>query len=211
MKKLIGLLILLFSSAVFSAPIQKSITTKKQHSSHVVSFIKNESKVTEVLSIFNANKQYDDSFKQSSNQYSLDYRLLKVVCTVESKLKYDAVSKEGAIGLCQLMPKTWNNIKKISKKKLNKIKDPHQSIHAAATYFNYLDNFWRNIDNKENRIKLVLASYNAGEGNISRSKKKCRSGDYRAIMGCLKSFTSKKSEETKNYVDLVMSSYYRVI
>ena len=45
--------------------------------------------------------------------------------------------------------------------------NPAQSLKAGVRYLKYLDKLWgKNIKNKDERLKFVLASYNAGLSHI---------------------------------------------
>jgi membrane-bound lytic murein transglycosylase F len=45
--------------------------------------------------------------------------------------------------------------------------DPLQSIKAGTKYLKYLDSYWsKKIEDKDERTKFVLASYNAGLGHV---------------------------------------------
>ena len=47
------------------------------------------------------------------------------------------------------------------------LNDPIQSIKAGVGYLKYLDNYWiKKIPDQEQRLKFILASYNAGLSHI---------------------------------------------
>ena len=62
----------------------------------------------------------------------------------------------------QLMPRTA----RILGVPPGKEDDPEESIKAAVVYIGRLDKSFASVGDKEERIKFILASYNAGEGHI---------------------------------------------
>jgi membrane-bound lytic murein transglycosylase F len=72
----------------------------------------------------------------------------------------------GAQGLMQLMPET---AKRFGAKDVH---DPKENVKAGVNYLRYLDKYWtKRIDNERERIKFILASYNAGLAHILDSRK----------------------------------------
>ena len=76
-----------------------------------------EEKTQQYKTIYLSKTKYDEYFKKYVYKHvpAADYRLLKTICTIESKLNPYAVSTEGALGICQLMPKTYISIIKRNK------------------------------------------------------------------------------------------------
>lgn len=77
-------------------------------------------------------KQYDDLITQASERYGVSFPLLKAIIKAESDFDTRAVSKKGAKGLMQIMPK---NFKRLG------IKDPFnpkENINAGTRYFKQL-------------------------------------------------------------------------
>lgn len=104
---------------------------------------------------------YDEWIKNSATSIGWDWRLLAAMIYQESRFVVDDESWAGAQGLMQLMPQTAKRFGATDPK------DPYQSIKAGTKYLKYLDTFWaKKIDDKDERIKFVLASYNAGLGHV---------------------------------------------
>ena len=97
--------------------------------------------------------------EEYSEKYQLDKELVYAVIECESGFDTHAVSKAGACGLMQLMPKTFWWITDTEDGELD-IFDPETNIAAGCKYLKYL--FGR-FDN----LETILAAYNAGEGNVS--------------------------------------------
>jgi len=90
-----------------------------------------------------------------AEKYGIPKKLFRALVKAESNFNPNAVSKKGALGLCQLMPQTA--------KKLN-VKnpfDPDENLDAGARLLKRLYLKYRSW-------KLALAAYNAGEDAVER-------------------------------------------
>lgn len=105
---------------------------------------------------------YDEIFQREAPKLGWDWRLLAAIVYQESKFKPGARSWAGATGLMQLMPSTANGLG-LSGKDLF---DPDKNITAGVKYIQYLQKLWTKIPDPEQRIKFILASYNAGQGHV---------------------------------------------
>jgi soluble lytic murein transglycosylase-like protein len=83
----------------------------------------------------------------------------------ESRGNQDAVSSEGAIGIAQFMPDTWNALieKKYIPEWFDINNEKHQRI-AQLVYLDHLYTIW--YQRSDDRKALTVASYNAGPGAI---------------------------------------------
>lgn len=151
--------------------------------------------------------QYDQYFKKWSKKYNLkiDERLLRAVCTKESQLNPKAVSKEGALGLCQFMKGTWKAISAKNKLILqNGYFNPEQSIHATSYYLSLLH---KSFENKKDSIEYTLAAFNAGIGNVIKADKQCGQRGYSIMLQCLPKITSSSNARTtKEYVSSILAT-----
>ncbi len=98
--------------------------------------------------------QYDRIVAEIARIYGLDSALLHAVISVESGYSPRAVSRKGAAGLMQLMPKTAKRYG------ITDSFDPVQNLHGGARHLQYLLRIFNND------ITLALAAYNAGEGSV---------------------------------------------
>ena len=136
-----------------------------------------------------------------SDEYNVPKELVFAVIKVESGFDPEAESSVGALGLMQMMPKTFEWLtgeehldEHLSFKKLT---DPEVSIRYGTYYLRYLYLKFENWD-------TVLAAYNGGEGNVA---KWLADPEYSDGNGNL---TYIPFEETRNYVEKVnraMSKY----
>lgn len=105
--------------------------------------------------------EYDELLKEYSKYLDWDWRIIASLMYQESRFDSDARSWAGAVGLMQLMPATAEQYG------VKDLTDPFQNIEAGIKYLVWLDNYWkREILDKDERVKFVLASYNIGLGHI---------------------------------------------
>lgn len=100
--------------------------------------------------------RWDSLIRAASQRYQLPESLLRAVIHTESNYYPQAVSRAGAAGLMQLMPKTAKALG------VRDVFDPGQSIHGGARYLRLLANRY------DGDMVLVLAAYNAGAGNVEK-------------------------------------------
>lgn len=105
---------------------------------------------------------YDIFFKKHASEIGWDWRLLAAVAFAESGFDNSLVSWAGARGLMQLMPQTARDFGVDA----SNITDPEKSIEAGVEYIKSLNMIYRKIEDKDERIKFILASYNSGPAHI---------------------------------------------
>ena len=104
---------------------------------------------------------YKDEIVFASEKYGVSSALIASVIFAESSFRADAKSSQGAMGLMQILPSTaeWLCAKKGESFSLELLTNPLYNIELGTYYLSYL--FDRFGDKN-----TVLASYNAGEGNV---------------------------------------------
>lgn len=105
---------------------------------------------------------YDHYFKKYALLINWDWHLLAAVAFHESRFDSSEVSWAGAAGIMQLMPRTAANFG-LDK---SSIFNPEKNIEAGVQYIKSLNLAFRKIENKEERIKFILAGYNSGPAHI---------------------------------------------
>jgi soluble lytic murein transglycosylase-like protein len=125
------------------------------------------------FSAVDARHAYDRIIDEAARLYKLDPGLIKAVMQSESAFNAMAVSPVGALGLMQLMPDVAKELGATDPL------DPRQNIMAGSKYLRQL------LDSQGGNVRLALASYNAGPGNVAK---------YRAIP---------PFKETRDYVKKV--------
>jgi len=104
---------------------------------------------------------YDTILQRMAKELDWDWRLLAAQIFRESKFDANAQSWAGAIGLMQVMPRTGREYN------VDDLKDPNQNLHAGISHLKWLQGQWsKKIDDPNERLKFVLASYNVGLGHL---------------------------------------------
>lgn len=106
---------------------------------------------------------YDPLFRTYAQSIGWDWRLLASLAYSESNFNPDVVSWAGARGLMQLMPATSRAMGVPAGKEA----DPEESIRAGVKFISRLQRIFAKVPDKEERIKFVLAAYNAGVGHVT--------------------------------------------
>lgn len=104
----------------------------------------------------------------------------------------------------QILPSTFEEISKKSPYVEGKIFDPKDNIAAGIFYSKELYDLWKSKEEEE-RIKFMLASYNAGKGNIIKTQRiALKNGKdphkWNEIKFHLKEVTGNRSIETIDYI-----------
>ena len=107
---------------------------------------------------------YDDYFREAADSTGYDWTLIAAIACAESNFDSTAVSRVGAKGVMQVMPSTMRGFGIPDSMHT----DNYTNIMVAAELLKMLDNKkpFKRIESKEERIKFVLASYNAGYGHV---------------------------------------------
>lgn len=113
------------------------------------------------INCFIAPKKYTNHVVAYSDKYGLDKAFVYAVIKVESDFKKDAVSKSGALGLMQILPKTamWIADELGEDYVQEKLFNPEVNIRYGCFYLRYLFE-------KFNDLEIVICAYNAGEGKV---------------------------------------------
>jgi len=108
--------------------------------------------------------RYSEYVRVHAREHKLDPALMAAVIYQESKFRPSVESSSGAIGLMQLTPATARGIAIRtggSAFRTSDLYNPEINIRYGAWY---LDNLFA----KYHSERLVLAAYNAGQGNVDR-------------------------------------------
>ena len=108
--------------------------------------------------------RYSEYVRVHAREHGLDPALVAAVIYQESKFRSDAKSSSGAIGLMQLTPSTARGIAirtRGSAFHTDDLYNPEINIRYGAWYL-------ENLFQKYGSERLVLAAYNAGQGNVDR-------------------------------------------
>jgi soluble lytic murein transglycosylase-like protein len=120
---------------------------------------------------------YRDLISKISVKYQIDPYLLAALVQQESGFNAGAMSVDSAQGLTQMIPATAAMLG------VSNPGDPHQSLDGGARYLKLM------LQRFRGDVKLALAAYNAGPGNVEK---------YRGIP---------PFAETRDYVKRIMARY----
>jgi hypothetical protein len=99
---------------------------------------------------------FDGIIHKAAKRYEVDPALVKAIIMAESSYNPKAVSKKGARGLMQLMPRTAKALG------VEDSFDPADNIDAGVRYFRQL------LDQFNGNVKLAVAAYNAGSRKVKK-------------------------------------------
>ena len=97
---------------------------------------------------------YAKDIREISLQHDVDPVLVQAMVRVESSFNPTAVSRKGAGGLMQLMPRTASALGVLDPF------DPRENIRGGVRHLRYLLNRYRG------NVAMAVAAYNAGEGAV---------------------------------------------
>lgn len=134
---------------------------------------------------------WDELIRQYSDSISWDWRLLAALIYQESRFDPFVTSRAGAYGLMQVMPSTGKYFG------IDVTSSPENNLRAGISYIRWLDKIFRDrIPDDVERLKFILASYNAGPGHVLDAMRLASSEgiDSSVWYGAVESFILKKSE-----------------
>ena len=157
--------------------VESSSETQKTSQTSPVSTTTPTPAKTNTNKIPASEKIYDDIIEKYGKIYGIETDFIRAIIKQESKFKPNAKSKEGAMGLMQLMPDTAKSYG------VSDPYNPEQNIEGGVKLLSYLNK--RYNGNKE----MILAAYNWGTGNLSKYG------------------YEKRPAETREYIKKVMEYY----
>ena len=160
-------LILVLVFALTLSAIILSVAVWKSHNSEpVVDDFEHlpDGEMTSIVhsALSNRISPFDDLFKRYAKLIDWDWRLLVAIAYQESRFDTAVVSQAGAVGLMGLMPKTAEAFGLEPEFRT----EPGGSISASVRYIRELKKYFPDITNENEKIKFILASYNAGQGHV---------------------------------------------
>ncbi len=153
-------------------------------------------------------KKFDNYFSKYTKRYfgpALDWRHFKAQAVAESRLNAKAKSRVGALGIMQIMPRTFEEICRKHPGIKGTRAQPRWSIAAGIYYDRQLWNTWKADRSFLDRLNFTFGSYNAGKGNILKAQKAAEKKGlnpnlWESMEKELPGVTGKNSKETIGYV-----------
>ena len=162
---------------------------------------------------YNEFTKFDRYFSKYSKRYfgiAFDWHYFKAQAVAESSLQTDAESPAGAVGIMQIMPSTFADIRERHPAIKGPLDSPRWNIAAGIWYDrqNYVS--WSDSRPFDDRLKFMFGSYNAGRGNILQAQRKAQDQGlnanlWQSIEKELPSVTGRHSRETLTYVSRIFN------
>ncbi|HVX41224.1 MAG TPA: transglycosylase SLT domain-containing protein [Gemmatimonadaceae bacterium] len=160
--------------------------------------------------------RYDVTFRKYTKRYfgpAFDWKYFKAQGFAESGLDPNAKSWVGARGVMQLMPSTYHDIAS-HRRDFGSIDQPEWNIAAGIMHDRYLWELWADKIPDDERHQFMFASYNAGEGTITRAaavaRAKLGQTDWPNVERIAPSVRRWRYLETLGYVHRIDSTYVRL-
>ena len=104
---------------------------------------------------------FDEIIRHYSDSIGWDWRLVAALIYQESRFNPSVTSPRGAYGLMQVMPETGRHFG------LDITRSVENNVYAGVKYLRLLNTIFNDkVPNPDERVKFILASYNAGHGHI---------------------------------------------
>lgn len=116
---------------------------------------------------------YDDLMRRIGEEEGQDWLLMSSIAYNESRFQNDLVSRSGAIGIMQIMPIVGKQFN-VSKED---IAEPETNIRLAVMLLDELEDMLKMPAStpQNDRMSIILASYNGGIGHIFDARRLARS------------------------------------
>ena len=155
---------------------------------------------------------YDQHFTKYSKRFfgvGFDWHYFKAQAVAESNLREDARSPVGAVGVMQIMPRTFEEIQRKNPAITGSLDQPRWNIAAGIWYDRQHFVVWADDRSLVERLKFTFGSYNAGRSSILRAQQFALGEGLNArlwdsVAGELPRVTGRRSQETVTYVARVL-------
>lgn len=112
--------------------------------------------------------EFDEYLQERAAWLGWDWRLLASLVYQESRFEPECESWAGAVGLMQLMPETGDLYDAFD------LTDPYDNIRAGTEYLRWIWEQFADVPDDDQRLRFVLASYNAGKGHVDDAQRLAR-------------------------------------
>ena len=143
-------------------------------------------------------RPYSQLARYYSRRYGMNENTAYALIHQESLFREGALSRSGARGLMQIMPRTGKWLApRIMKGKSLDLKDPDTNIHLGIYYFSRL------MKKNKNDFRWASIAYNGGPGNLAKWKRKYYKNDFYHFLEKL------PVSESRNYCRITYENYLR--
>ncbi len=145
---------------------------------------------------------YPTSVWKPRDGFKLEKELLHAFMHQESMFNAKAKSKDGAIGLMQVLPSTAKFITKsedVKRNNSNILKNPEINLEVGQEYINYL----LDLEVVSRNLIFLAAAYNGGPGNLQKWKKETNYLDDSLFF-----MESIPSRETRWFIEKILTKYW---
>jgi membrane-bound lytic murein transglycosylase F len=150
--------------------------------------------------------RWDDLIRNECSKIEWDWRLLSSLIYQESRFNPDVSSRAGAYGLMQVLPSTGSHFG------IDITSSPVANIRAGIKYIAWLHTIFDvRIPETSERLKFILASYNAGPGHVLDAMNlAAKYGDDPLVWGNNVEVWLQKKSDPRYYNDpLVKSGFFK--
>lgn len=154
---------------------------------------------------------YDAYFRKYSKRFfgpMFDWRHFKAQAIAESRLKAAARSHVGAVGVMQIMPRTFKEILRKNPAIKGSPAQPRWNIAAGIYYDRMIWKVWKAERPFQDRLNFTFGAYNAGKRNVIKAQKAAKQKGlnpnlWQSIEKTLPAITGSNSRETLHYVEKI--------
>lgn len=117
--------------------------------------------------------RFDDIMRKVGEEQGQDWRFMSAIAYSESRFIENLRSKQGAVGIMQIRPVVARHFKM----PVDSINDTETNIRLAGMLLSELSNMLRMplSTPEQDRLSIILASYNAGIGHVLDARRLARS------------------------------------
>ena len=117
--------------------------------------------------------RFDDIMRKVGAEQGQDWRFMSAIAYSESRFIENLKSKQGAVGIMQIRPVVARHFKM----PVDSINDTETNIRLAGMLLSELDDMLRMplSTPEQDRLSIILASYNAGIGHVLDARRLARS------------------------------------
>lgn len=151
--------------------------------------------------------RFDPIMQEVGEQEGLDWRFMSAIAYSESRFIENLVSSQGARGIMQIRPVVARHFNV----PVEQINDTETNVRLAGMLLAELDTMLRMPASTpaEDRLSIILASYNAGIGHVLDARRLARSeGANPNSWDAVRHYLSLKSEPAYYELDIVKSGRF---